>query len=377
METGASEGLSRLSTALFIGIAEKLDFLGAPRIQSRDCVASFSPRRLLPLLLEHTQGRIHVISVRYFRNYDAPAVADLWSARRRELGNPAPVSLTAIEVVVLGRPYFSNNNLLIAEQPDSNGSIVGYAHWMLSAHDPSVAVVAGIAASGNERDEVASKLLEKIFTESQQAGATQVVLGQAPEHWTGYAGLDQCGTASGIPQQDSTTRRWANQAGFTPTRELISHHLMLASYRPAFDRELLALRRSAMVDRRRDVTDQPFRIASAMSHLEMHRFVATERSGAVMAEAEMLLADPEMMIVSGGTVLLTRWRASAANSTRTASNSSAAVRFVLSSAISELAAERTTKIQATTEADSVDDNQTLNAVGFQIEQRGTIFSRAI
>ena len=311
-----------------------------------------------------------MISVRYFRNYDAPAVAQLWSARRRELGGDPPVSQTAMEVIVLGRSYFSAKNLLIAE---SEGATVGYAHWVLSAENPRTSVIAGIATtSAANRDQIAQSLIDKVVEESKSAAAAEVLLGQAPEHWTGYAGLDRCGTGSGIAQNDSNTRRWAEQNRFVPARELVSHTLLLASYRPAFDRELLALRRTATVDRRRDVTDQPFRIASAMSHLEMHRFVAVERTGIVLAEAEMLLADPEMMIVSGGTVLLSGWRTPDVSAT-----SQAAVRFVLSSAISELAAERTTKISATTEAKNTAETEILRAVGFQVEQHGTIFRRPL
>jgi hypothetical protein len=312
-----------------------------------------------------------VISVRYFRNYDAPTVAQLWSARRRELGGDPPVSQTAMEVIVLGRPYFSAKNLLIAE---SEGATVGYAHWVLSAENPHISVIAGLATTAiANRDEIARLLIERVVEESKLAGATEVLFGQAPEHWTGYAGLDRCGTGSGISQHDLITRRWAEQNNFLPARELVSHSLLLASYRPAFDRELLALRRTATVDRRRDVTDQSFRIASAMSHLEMHRFVAIERTGVVLAEAEMLLADPEMMIVSGGTVLLSRWRTPVS----TPSKQAAAVRFVLSSAISDLAAERTTKISATTEANATAEMEILRAVGFQVEQHGTIFRRSL
>lgn len=311
-------------------------------------------------------------AIRYFRNYDAPAVADLWTAQRREMGIESPISLTAVEVVVLGRPFFTEKNLLIAAD---EAGVEGYVHWLLTADRPEVAVIAGLAvAPRTNRDEIACRLLEQSAKEARAAGAKQLLLGQAPEHWTGYAGLGRCGSGSGISEDDTATRRWAKTCGFTPARDLISYVLNVSTYRPAFDRDLLALRRVASVDRRRDVTDQPFRVAAAMSHLEMHRFVATERGGAVISEADMLVSDPEMMIVSGGTVLLSQWRSAI---DMDAAKMSAAIRFLLSSAIGELASERTNKVEATIEANNTADATTLQAIGFQVEQRGTIYERAL
>lgn len=311
-------------------------------------------------------------AIRHFRNYDAPAVADLWTAQRRELGIDSPVSLTVVEAVVLGRPFFTEKNLLIASEA---GGVRGFAHWLLAANSPEVAVIAGLAVGQHaNRDETARRLLEETAKEAAQAGATQLLLGQAPEHWTGYSGLGRCGAGIGIAENDTATRRWARESGFEPSRELVSYVLNLATYRPVFDRDLLALRRVASVDRRRDVTDQPFRIATAMSHLEMHRFVATQRGGAVISEADMLVSDPEMMVVSGGTVLLSQWRTTAGVS---GGPGSAAIRYLLSTAIGELASERTNKIQATIEADNTYDAETLRAIGFEVEQRGTIFCRSL
>ena len=317
-----------------------------------------------------------MISIRSFRNYDAPVVARLWNDHRSSIGIESPVGMTTLEVIVLGRPFFTENSLLTA---CDGAEVVGYIHWVLSAEDPKKAVIAAVAVAGRaDRDAIAGQLIESAMQAAKQAGAVEVLLGKAPEHWTGYDGLGRSGSTSGILENDVAVRRWASASGFRPARELVSLALMLASYRPAIDRDLLALRRSASVDRRRDVTDQPFRIASAMSHLEVHRFVASERSGSVIADADLLVGDPEMMIVSGGTVLLSRWRSRRLGpGLLNPSAAAAAIRLVLTSAISELVAERITKIQATIEANNQVDADALRTVGFDVEHRGTIFQRTI
>ncbi len=237
-----------------------------------------------------------------------------------------------------------------------------------------MAVVASMAVSpGGEQDTAAAQLLNAAQESATANGAQRLLMGQSPDHWTGYAGMGRHSMGGGVPDDDADLQRWARQGGFQAEQQLQTHVVPAYDYRPAMDRELIAIRRSATVDRRRDVTDQPFRIASAMSHLELHRFVARQRTGAMMAEADILIGDPEMMVVNSGMAILSRWQSYGV----TTEQSKAVIRYVVSSALSELIAERTNQITATVFAADSTQIQLLGSAGFVLDHRGTVFSKNI
>lgn len=313
-----------------------------------------------------------MISIRSYRNSDTPDLLRLWNKHRESAGIHPPLTMAALEIVVLSRPYFQRNHLLVAAD---DRRTVGFLHWLPIAGDLRRAVVANIALPEHpQQTEIAQQLFDRATEEAQASGISRLLIGNAPEYWTGYAGVGRSGMGGGVLDADEKVSRWAQLAGFQPRRKLLTFGLALQSYRPAFDREQLAMRRAATVDRRRDINDQPFRIASAMSHLEMHRFVASERSGKRLAELELLLGDPEMSIVSGGTVLLSRW---AAASDPPPPNPTAALRFVLSGAIAEMASERAEQIQTTIEADDQAAQALLESVGFSLQYSGTVYAREL
>lgn len=281
------------------------------------------------------------------------------------------MTLAIVEVVILSRPYFSPEHLLIAS---INKQDVGFLHWLPLPESTGEGVVANIAIIGTgQQDQIAASLLEHACLQASRAGNRKLLFGQAPEHWTGYAGVGRYGMGGGIPEGDLRGTQWALAGHFHPRRRLESYRLDLTTYRATYDRELFAMRRTSKVERRRDVTDQPFRIAAAMSHMEMNRFIATTQSGQQIARAEVLLGDPEMMIVSGKAALLNRWEGLSARP----SERDAAVRFVFSSMIAELIADRIEYIQATIEANRPDDARLLESVGFQLDQRGVIYTQSL
>ncbi|WP_164101736.1 hypothetical protein [Candidatus Laterigemmans baculatus] len=318
-----------------------------------------------------------MISIRPFQNIDVPAVCRLWNAHRAELQLSADLSPLTLEVAVLSRPFFDSRQLLIARE---GKAALGFVHWMFAAETPDKAVVANLAVpAGSRREEVAERLLQAATEAAAADGAKTIALGQAPDDWTGYAGAAVHGLGGGIPECDAAVARWAKQAGFTPSRQLLNFLLNTTTYRPAYDRELLTLRRSVTVEHRQEVTDLPFRLAASLSHLQLHRFVAHRRSGESIAEVDLMLGDPEMLIVTSGIALLIRWTTLPA--TPSPANASAGpapeLRFVLATAIGQLIGERITRIEATVDAADTASTALLEQAGFTLDHRGTIFSRSL
>lgn len=316
-------------------------------------------------------GPGHVISIRPFQNIDVPMVCRLWNEHRAELQIPANLSPLALEVTVLGRPFFDSRRLLIAFEGKTP---LGFVHWMFAAENAGEAVVANLAVPPSDRrDEVADALLHATIEAASAEGAHRLVLGQAPDHWTGYAGVAVHGVGGGVPESDVAVARWAANAGFKPSRQLLNYRLETSTYRPAYDRELIGLRRTVTVEHRLEVSNLPFRVASALSHLQLHRFIARQRGGDCIAEADLLLGDPEMLVVTSGVALLTRWTANPP----TPGRPSPAVRFVLASAIAVLLGERITHIEATVEATDAGSSGLLQQIGFTLDHRGVVFTRPI
>lgn len=312
-----------------------------------------------------------VISVRPFWNTDVPVVIRLWNEQRAETGLRTPLSSASLEVAILNRTFFEPDQLLIAS---TDGQCRGFVHWLISAEDASEAVVANLAVpSGQLRDEIAGALLQAAIDAARRAGASRLLIGQAPEHWTGYAGIAVRGIDGGVAESDTTTQGWAKQAGFASQRVLLNYSLDMATYRPAYDRELITLRRVATVARRMDLPEMPFRVASAMSHLQLNRFVAERRGGEKIAEADVMTGDPEMLVVTGSSALLTRWAAIPP----APHGSSPATRFVLASAMLELAADRVTHVQATIDETDRQSKELLQRTGFALDHRGILFARSI
>lgn len=323
------------------------------------------------LFVSFRPGPGFVISIRPFRNVDVPAVRRLWNEQRAESGLQTPLSSTSLEVAILNRPFFAAEQLLIASDESKP---VGFVHWLSSAEDATEAIVANLAVSdGRQRDEIAEALLRAAVEAARRAGSRRVLIGQAPEHWTGYAGIAVDGLGGGVPQSDETLQGWAQHAGFAPERVLANYRLNMATYRPAYDRELLSLRRTATVGRRIDLPDLPFRVASAISHLQLHRFVAERRDGQRIAEADVMVGDPEMLLVTGSAALLTRWTAIPP----CPDGCSAAMRFVLASAMLELAAERVSDVQATIDVSDRQSKELLQRTGFSLDHRGILFARSL
>lgn len=316
-------------------------------------------------------GQEHVISIRPFRNIDVPTVCRLWNEHRAELQLPANLSPLALEVTILGRPFFDSRNLLIAREDKTS---LGFVHWMFAAEDASEAVIANLSVPpSSRRDEIAEALLQAAIEAAAAEGAKRIAIGQAPNHWSGYAGVAVHGVGGGVPEMDRAVAHWATNAGFTPSRQLLNFRLDTATYRPAYDRELLTLRRNVTVEHRLEVTDLPFRMASSLSHLQLHRFIARQRGGESIAEVDLMLGDPEMLVVTSGIALLIRWTVNPPTLGRPAP----AARFVLASAIGELIGERITRIEATVEATDTAATELLQQTGFKLDHRGIVFSRSL
>ena len=72
-------------------------------------------------------GSSQAVMLQYhsFCNTDPPVLASIWRSRRGQPGWLQPVSADVFEQLVLGKPYFDCEGLIVARQ---DGRPVGFAH---------------------------------------------------------------------------------------------------------------------------------------------------------------------------------------------------------------------------------------------------------
>jgi predicted N-acetyltransferase YhbS len=104
-----------------------------------------------------------VRSIRSFLNLDTPALAKIWHLHHQAYRSKSDCTVVAWDHAVLAKPFFRNEQLLIAE--DSSEEIVGFAHWGKNPEAQRVGKGVGIlhrlcVRPGEDEDAIASELIE-------------------------------------------------------------------------------------------------------------------------------------------------------------------------------------------------------------------------
>lgn len=315
-------------------------------------------------------------SIRRFRNPDLPGLVRLWNEHFQIAAGPRPVSAAVFEQAVLARTFFDPQQLRVA---DAGAGPIGFAHWMVpanqqahrSAGEPGAAVVAVVCVPpGPQAAQIADRLLADCERAAASAGHPVLYAGGGPGDLNGYAGLEPLGPGEGIADEDAPTTQWLTQRGFLPHRRLGRFRLEVASFRPPIDRPLMMLRRSTEI-RSQMIQPTDWRSASALSHVQIERFLSTSRNGASTAWADFWISDPEAMVLTGGTAILDQWRAD------DPAHEQAAARLLIAAALQELADRGLASVEAVAANDQVERGQVLRALRFQQRSQGTVFVKTL
>ncbi|MCE2752954.1 MAG: hypothetical protein LW720_13810 [Pirellula sp.] len=102
-------------------------------------------------------------SIRSFLNLDTPDLAKIWHLHHRAYGSKSDCTVVAWDHAVLAKPFFRNEQLLMAE--DSSEGMVGFAHWGKNPEAQCVGKDVGIlhrlcVRPGEDEDAIASELIE-------------------------------------------------------------------------------------------------------------------------------------------------------------------------------------------------------------------------
>lgn len=313
-----------------------------------------------------------VPQIRRFLNSDLPALVRLWNAHYQTQGFEfhGQVSAAVFEQAVLNRIFFHPTALLVATD-GADGEAVGFAHWLENPIDPSVANIVALCVSpAADGCAVSGELLAACEAAAAAAGKSRCFGGAGRTDLTGYAGLPPLGPGEGVLDQDRRAVGWYMQAGFSPHQRMIRYRAGLENFRPPIDRSLMMFRRSTVMGNEL-VIPEGWRRAAALSHVDVDRFTAKTRRGETVAWAEILIGDPEVNVLPVGTAILDRWESNSSYDPQDAT------RFVISTALKELAGRGVRHIESVADDQHPDRARLLRSLSFQPSGEGTIFAKQL
>lgn len=188
-------------------------------------------------------------SIRYrtFRNQDPPQLAEIWRARARERGLMHPMSAELFEQLVLAKPYFDKEGLIVALDGDV---AVGFVHAAFgpTEDEGGLSTRFGVTAMLMVRPDyrrlgIGRQLLTRSEAYLHRHGAQVLYGGGIYPLNAFYLGLYGGSELPGVLDTDVEAQRLYQAAGYQEIDHCLVLHRELKSFRPLISREQLAVRR--------------------------------------------------------------------------------------------------------------------------------------
>lgn len=188
-------------------------------------------------------------SIRYrtFRNQDPPQLAEIWRARARERGLMHPMSAELFEQLVLAKPYFDKEGLIVALDGDV---AVGFVHAAFGPTEDEGGLSTGFGVTAMlmvrpdyRRLGIGRQLLTRSEAYLHRHGAQVLYGGGIYPLNAFYLGLYGGSELPGVLDSDVEAQRLYQAAGYQEIDHCLVLHRELKSFRPLISREQLAVRR--------------------------------------------------------------------------------------------------------------------------------------
>jgi ribosomal protein S18 acetylase RimI-like enzyme len=181
-----------------------------------------------------------VYTFRPFRNSDPPRLAEIWRDQPPQRGLMQPVTAAVLEQLVLSKPYFDPDGLILAFADDKPA---GFIHAGFGASDEQATIDTDTGTtylmmlSAGFRDKaLADELLVRAENYLRGRGAKIIYAGGIRPHNAFYLGLYGGSELPGILTSDPVMHDACRRAGYREIDRVQVLQLDLAGYRPAFSR---------------------------------------------------------------------------------------------------------------------------------------------
>jgi ribosomal protein S18 acetylase RimI-like enzyme len=198
-----------------------------------------------------------VITYRPFQNSDPPRIVEIWRTQPRERGLMQPLSIDLLESLVLAKPYFDRNGLIIA---CDDGQPIGFGHAAFGPNDEENAistrwgVVALVMVRANyQRRGIGAELVRQCEAYLTGRGAEVLYAGGIKPLNGFYLGLYGGSELPGVLDSASRAQQLFQRCGYKEIDRTIILHREMAGFRAPMDRQQIQIRRRSTLK----VTNDP------------------------------------------------------------------------------------------------------------------------
>ena len=222
-----------------------------------------------------------LMQIRAFCNHDPPALVQLWRRLGPLRARAQTLNIATLERLILSKPYFDREGLLIAHNNDRE--YLGFVHAAFGSQsdgsglDHEIGVISTLVVPDGDGSEVAARLLTCAEQYLQSHGSRQIIAGGVSPHHPFYLGLYGGALLPGIVNSDPQTLEHFSSAGYQPQGERLILQRSLVGFRPPIDRDLMQVRRSCHIEITTPPVDKQWWDACTLGLLNRERFYLSIR----------------------------------------------------------------------------------------------------
>jgi ribosomal protein S18 acetylase RimI-like enzyme len=171
-----------------------------------------------------------VITFRSFRNWDPPALVELWNASVTSRGAAHAIDVSDLDRLVFSKPYFDPQGIILAEE---DGRAVGFVHAGFGANDEGqlsrdFGVIAMLVVSpGHRRRGIARELVRRAEEYLRSGGSLTIYAGSMHPLDPFYLGLYGGSELPGILKSDPAAHELFASLGYKAVDECLIMQLPL------------------------------------------------------------------------------------------------------------------------------------------------------
>lgn len=193
-----------------------------------------------------------MIRYRCFRNDDPPRLAEIWRGCAGRPGLAQPISVATLDLLVLAKPFFDREGLILALDDDRP---VGFVHAGFGPNDDESGLsfemgvtVLLLTVSHPEEAAIGAGLLAESEAYLRRRGAKVLYGGGIRPLNPFYTGLYGGSELPGVLDSEPQTQSLFREHGYREIDRTVVFHRELRGFRPIVDRQQMQIRRSTDVE---------------------------------------------------------------------------------------------------------------------------------
>ena len=237
-----------------------------------------------------------MIRYRAFRNSDPPLLAEVWRSRAGPRGIMQPMSAALLEQLVLSKPYFDRQGLIVALD---DKRLVGFVHagFGPTEDEQNISTELGVTCMllvhpHEHEDEIAQGLLQHSEEYLRSRGATVLYAGCIHPLDPFYFGLYGGSELPGVLQSDVHAQRVYLAANYRPIDQTVIFQRDISTFRPVVDRQQMQIRRRTQLETVIDPPSKSWWDACTRGGLDRVRFDLVPRDTPPVASATVWNLEP-------------------------------------------------------------------------------------